>query len=248
LLDVEGIPAIVRLVNQVGNSKHVQRRDIVVCTTARPNDDLLVQIVSAAGASVFRGSTDDLIDRLYKGAEAYGFDVVLEVDGDDICADPEYMDLAIEAVLSRAADVAVSGTGLPLGAGSKAFRAACLKRIFDTYVPGRNDTGFGYYLTKSGLFSVYEIQPVRPSHLMPDLRLTLDYPEDLEVFRQIYARAGKVEVTLDIIRGILDVAPELKTINSGLDPAYWERTKALLAQHPLKLRVDGAVKDISADL
>ena len=247
LLDVAGKPAIARLIDQVGRSRFVARHDIVVCTTERANDDALVAAARSAGAAVFRGNTDDLIDRLHKAAQAFRFDFVVEVDGDDICADPEYMDLALEAVCAGVADVVVSGTGLPLGAGSKAFATSCLTRIFETYLPGANDTGFGYYLTKSGLFSVRAIDPVRPGHVMPDVRLTLDYPEDLEVFRQIYARAGDAPVSLDVIRRIVDQVPSLKAVNAGRDPAYWERTKALLDKYPLQLRVDGVVKTIGVD-
>jgi len=247
LLDVAGASAIARLIDQVSRCKYLKRREIVVCTTSRGSDDRLARAVAETGASVFRGSTEDLIDRLHQAAKEAAFEIILEVDGDDICADAEYMDLAIEAVVAGVADVAVSGLDLPLGAGSKAFTSDCLAKIFDCYVPGKNDTGFGYYLTRSGLFSVVSIPPARPSHLMSDVRLTLDYPEDLELFREIYSRAGDSEMCLDVIRRIVDAQPSLKTINAGLDPQYWQRTKQLLNEHPLQLRVDGIIKNIGSD-
>jgi spore coat polysaccharide biosynthesis protein SpsF len=248
LLDVAGVPALERLVTQVLACGHVVRADLVICTTKRPQDDPLREAASRCGVQLFRGSTDDLIDRLFEAARAAALDVVLEVDGDDICAEPTYMAACIEAVLSGAAEVAVSGDGLPLGMGSKAFRADCLTRIVDAYIPGRNDTGFGYYLTRSKLFRVSALPARCPDHVMPDVRLTLDYAQDLELFRAVYGslRPGSGgAVTADEVCALLRRKPELRSLNAGLDESYQQRTRELIERHPLKLRVAGAIVDLA---
>lgn len=249
LLDVSGELAIHRLISLAERSAHLERRNIIVCTTERPSDDPLAEAVDAFGASVFRGHTDDLIDRLYQASLAYPSDIVIEIDGDDLCADPAYMDLAVERIYTGAAEVAVSGDGLPLGTGSKAFAARCLAAVHRAYVPGTNDTGFGYFLTKSGLFNVATIEPVTTAHRLPELRLTLDYPEDLEVFRRIYAAAdaaGK-PATLDFICGFAHTHPELLEINANLDEGYWQRTQEIMSRNPLRIRVDGDLVTIGPD-
>ncbi len=248
LQDVAGVPAFRRLLTQVLASGVVTREAVTICTTERAQDDALVTAADACGVGVFRGSTDDLIDRLWRATLQAGLDVVLQVDGDDMCVEPSYMAACVGQVIGGAAEVAQCGEGLPLGLGSKAFKADCLGRIFDCYVPGQNDTGFGYYLTKSSLFRVTAIAPRRPDHVMPDLRLTLDYPEDLELFRAVYGalRGSRDQaVTVDEICSLVRREPHLKDLNAGLDPGYWQRTRQLLREHPLKLRVAGRVVEVA---
>jgi spore coat polysaccharide biosynthesis protein SpsF (cytidylyltransferase family) len=245
LLDVAGCSALHRLVTQVAACKYVDRSRIVVCTTERPQDDPLMQAAAELGIGLFRGSTDDLIDRMYRAAREHRFDVVLQIDGDDILADPDYMTRCVESVQQGRSEVCCCGAGLPLGSASKAFRFEALRKVFETYVPGTNDTGFGYFLTRSKLFQVATVDPVQPADVMPELRLTLDYPEDLELFRAIYSalRGSRAEaVRTAEICALVRSQPHLLGINAGLDEGYWERTRQIMEKHPLQLRVgDGTV-------
>jgi spore coat polysaccharide biosynthesis protein SpsF (cytidylyltransferase family) len=239
LLDVAGLPAVQRLITQVAACGYVSHRQILVCTTARAEDDRLAATAAALGVGVFRGSTDDLIDRLRHAALSHQFDTILQVDGDDLCADPGYMAACLEAVLRGDGDVACCPEGLPLGAASKAFRYDCLETVFQAYIPGKNDTGFSYYLTRSRMFKVVQAA-LDPLHRMPGLRLTLDYPEDLELFRFIFQqlRAGTDKaVSLTEVCALARAHPHLREINAALDPGYWHRTRELMARNPLRLRI-----------
>lgn len=246
LLDVSGKPAIVRLIDQVERSTYLSRRDIVVCTTSRASDDPLAEAVVSAGAKVFRGNTDDLIDRLYQASVAHPSDLIVQIDGDDLCPDMYYADLALDAVRSGKCDVAYSGPGLPLGAGTKAFKHSCLKRVYEAYIPGKNDTGFGYYLTKSDLFNVLSIDAPPLPPLASRIRITLDYEEDLELFRQIYNYSDKSSVppSVEFILQLIESRPELAEINADLDEGYWERTRELINLHPLQLRINGKIRKV----
>jgi spore coat polysaccharide biosynthesis protein SpsF len=242
LQDIEGVSAVQRLVTQIVACGHMGRERIVICTTERPQDDALVSVAATLGVGLYRGNTDDLIDRMYHASLEYHLDVILQVDGDDICADPQYMSMCLESVLRDNAEVACCGEGLPLGAASKAFRFACLETIFKSYIPGQNDTGFGYYLTKSGIFKLASIPVLNSQHVMPDLRLTLDYPEDLALFRAIIRDLrGSADVAVEVgeICALVRSNPELKRMNADLDRGYWERTREIMSRHPLRLRVGG---------
>ena len=57
-----GKPMIHHLIDRLAACRHIQDTgDIVVCTTEDPSDDPLVPVVEEYGASVFRGSRDDII-------------------------------------------------------------------------------------------------------------------------------------------------------------------------------------------
>ncbi len=246
LMPIVGRPAVHHLLDRCFASRHLCPDRVIVCTTTDPEDDPLVPVVEQTGAHVFRGNRDDLIDRLYHAARAHQFDIILQVDGDDICTDTHYMDLCTDKLLADPVLDIVYGDGLPLGLSTRVVRTAAFKKVFESYKPGKNDTGFMYYLTRSGLFNVATVEPTSPAHMHATARLTLDYGEDLAFFRAIFERIyrpGQVFGVGDIC-ALLEREPELLKINAGLDEKYWERTRELVNEESLQIRTPQGVKQI----
>ncbi|MGH8671295.1 MAG: cytidylyltransferase domain-containing protein [Burkholderiales bacterium] len=246
LKSIVGRPTVHHLLDRCFASRYIEPAQVVVCTTTDPEDDPLVPVVESIGAQVFRGSRDDLIDRLYRAADYYGLEIILQVDGDDICTDTLYMDLCTEVLLNdEAVDVAY-GEGLPLGLSTRVVRTRAFKKVFDCYKPGKNDTGFMYYLTRSGFFNVVTVKPRSPRYTHPTARLTLDYEEDLAFFTAIFERLyrpGKV-FGVEEICDLLKREPDLLRINAGLDEKYWKRTRELVNEESLEIRTPDGVRRI----
>jgi len=246
LKPIVGRPAVHHLLDRCFASHHLSPERVIVCTTTDPEDDALVPAVEQTGARIFHGNRDDLVDRLHRAAEAHALDVILQVDGDDICTDTLYMDLCTDRLLAEPRLDVVYGDGLPLGVSTRVVRAGALRKVFESYKPGKNDTGFMYYLTRSGLFNVATVTPVSPAHAHPTARLTLDYDEDLAFFRAIFERLycpGQVFGVAEIC-ALLEREPALLEINAGLDEKYWERTRDLVNEELLEIRTTGGVKRI----
>ncbi|PYS67385.1 MAG: hypothetical protein DMF73_19450, partial [Acidobacteria bacterium] len=75
------------------------------------------------------------------------------------------------------------------------------------------------------MFQVYDLPIENPAHRQPNLRMTLDYPEDLEFFRRIFASLyvhGKV-FSLDEILQLLHDNPAIVEINRHCAIAYKKR-------------------------
>ena len=189
LLSIVGRPVITHLLDRLYRSRYLRPSDVVVCTTQDASDDPLVPVVEAAGAQVFRGSREDLIDRFRNAVRAFGFDAVIQADGDDPCADPLYMDLCMERLLTDESLGIVVPQGLPLGLASKAIRASAIERVWEAHLSKRNDTGFIYYFTRTALCKSAIVAPMGPDHQHDTARLTLDYPEDLAFFRAVFRGA-----------------------------------------------------------
>src|ERR1039457_1750763 len=186
LLPIGGRPMIAHLLDRVFASRFLAARDVIVCTTEDPTDDRLVPVVESAGASVFRGSRDDLIDRFHKAILRFGFDAVIQVDGDDPFADTGYMDRCLELLREDTSLGIVTTVDLPLGLGSKAFRASAAETVWRHHLSERNDTGFIYYFTRTGLCRVGHVYPASGGHRHATARVTLDYPEDLLFFERLF--------------------------------------------------------------
>lgn len=228
LQPIVGRPMITHLLDRVCASKFLVPDRVVVCTTEEVEDDALVPVVEKTGVSVFRGSRDDIIDRFYRAAEHFGFEAVIQADGDDPCTDTHYMDLCMERLLADSSLDIVIATDLPLGLASKAIRRAAIQKVWEHHLTERNDTGFIYYFTKTRLCTVGTVSAA-PSHRHETARLTLDYPEDLAFFRAIFGELfeeGKIFGVGEIIE-LLRRQPELLRINAGLDERYMERTREL---------------------
>lgn len=224
--EISGIPAVCHLLDRVCATQHISKENVVVCTTEDKSDDRLVEIVEAYGAKVFRGARDDIIKRFYDAIHAFDFDIILQVDGDDILADPFYMGLTVQALLDDPTVDIASCQGLPLGIAAKSFTRDAMEKVFRSYQTTQNDTGFIYFFTKTGLCKQHVIYPLSDKHVFNEARLTLDYAEDFEVFRIIIESInnGNALFSLEELVAYLKAHPEVVNINQFLDKQYWQRT------------------------
>jgi spore coat polysaccharide biosynthesis protein SpsF len=243
LIPIQGRPAILHLLDRLFASRYLSPSDVVLCTTTDESDDPLVSIAQSVGARVFRGSRDNIIDRLNEAVAAYKFDAVIQADGDDPCSDPTYMDLCMDRLIADPELGIVLTEGLPLGLGTKAIRSSAIRTVWANHVTQQNDTGFIYYFTRTGLCKVARVMPLGPDHVHMQARLTLDYPEDLAFFEALFLELykGKTVFGIEEIVALLRRRPELVEINSNVNEQYWKRTQQL-AQ--LEYRVEGKIYKI----
>jgi spore coat polysaccharide biosynthesis protein SpsF len=246
LMSIAGRPAVLHLLERLFASRYLTPERVVVCTTEEASDDRLVPVVEASGARVFRGSRDDIIDRFHRATEQYGFDAVLQVDGDDPFTDTLYMDFCMDHLLAHEELDLVRSEGLPLGLNSKAIRARAIRRVREHRISEKNDHGFILLFTETGLCSTAALTPVTPAHQHPTARVTLDYPEDLAFFNALHAAAARLHprFTVAEIVAALRADPALIGINTHLNTAYQQRTEALL---DLKYRREGRTYRLGVD-
>ncbi len=238
LADLGGRPVIVRMIERLASSRFLSLNDVVLCTTEDSTDDELAAVAASVGASVFRGDRDDLVRRLADAVAAHGLEVVVEADGDDPFIDIGYVDRAVELLLHHSDVDVVVAPELPLGLAAKVVRGSAFERVRASYRTTSNDTGFMYFFTRSGLCKVEALPPGRPEHLRPEIRLTLDYEEDLELMRTVFNRLGGASRVfgVDEIVTLFEESPALLEVNSHLNEEYWDRTEDLV---DLEFEVDG---------
>jgi spore coat polysaccharide biosynthesis protein SpsF len=76
-----------------------------------------------------------------------------------------------------------------------------------------------YMFENPGRFLIQRLNPPNQQLCRPDLRLTVDYPEDLIVVRQLYGalRQSAEYIRLTSIIEYLDAHPQLKEVNGWID-------------------------------
>ena len=196
---------------------------IIVCTSTNPQDDRLADLAAAEGISCFRGDEDDVVKRLCEAANAFDLDYILSITADCPFSDPGYADKIVEEYERTDADF-IRALELPHGAYSYGVKPSAFRKVLE--IKDEADTEvWGRYFTDTDLFKVYDLRVENPLHRQPDLRMTLDYPEDLEFFRAVFANLyepGKV-FSLDEILQFLQAHPEVVNINRHREADYKKR-------------------------
>ena len=73
--------------------------DVVVATTNETGDDPIAQWCNANGVSVFRGSEDDVLDRVAGAASHYEADAIVQMGADSAYLDYLLVDQLVECYL-----------------------------------------------------------------------------------------------------------------------------------------------------
>lgn len=191
LADIGGRPVLARMVERVRRSSQIH--DLVIATSTAPQDDAIAEWAEGVGIPVFRGSEDDVLQRVSDAHAQMGSEVIVELTGDCPLIDPALIDLAVETFFANSCDVvssAHSGT-YPSGTDVQVFRASDLMEVAATIADPavREHVSLHFYETPERYRVIHLVAPV--SSRLPGTRLDLDYPEDLEFIRAVFAELEK---------------------------------------------------------
>lgn len=237
LQPVENRPIFSHMLDRLKLAKRVD--EIIVCTSTNPQDDPLIELAEAEGVASFRGDEDDVVKRLSDAATAFNLDYILSITADCPFSDPVYADRIVEAYLQTNADL-IRALTLPHGAFSYGVKPEAFRKIVEIK-DQTNTEVWGRYFTDTDLFEVYDLPIENELHRQPGLRMTLDYPADLEFFKAVFAalyRPGEV-FTLDEILRFLRDHPEVVAINRDCAAPFQKRW---LSQSSIKLKPRYEVK------
>ena len=95
-------PSLQYTINQLQSCKTLDK--IIVATTNFSEDDVIVNHLENIGMDIFRGSSDDVLDRYFQCAKHYGLSSILRVTADCPLIDPEIVDHGISIFLSENCD------------------------------------------------------------------------------------------------------------------------------------------------
>lgn len=220
LLHIGGKHAIEHVIER---AKKTKADKIILCTTALYPDMKLCDIAEAHGISSFRGHIYDKLMRWWNAGKKYRVDFFVTFDGDDILCDPELADLAFDQYDRTNADF-IEAPNVPCGAFTYGIKFDALHEVCK--IKGSEDTEMMVpYFTESGLFRVEELQNVPIELQRPEIRMTLDYEDDLKLFRNIFDHFRTNDFSLRDVIKYLDEHPEVQMINHYLQEKFLENQK-----------------------
>lgn len=180
-----GAPMILRQIERVRRAARIDR--LVVATSEEASDDVLAQVLGAAGVEVFRGPLDDVLARFVGALEACPAEHVVRLTADCPLADPEVIDAAIALHLQSGADYTqnrLDPKGYPKGQDVEVITAPSLRRAAAAACTPeeREHVTWGVWSHPER----YRIARLRPPVDEGQVRWTVDRPDDLEFVRAVY--------------------------------------------------------------
>ena len=131
--DLSGSPLIERILQRVKKVKKIGK--IIIATTKKREDDILVGIAKSNRVEIFRGSENDLVDRYYQAVKGKNVGHILRLPADNPIPDPTEYNRLINYHLKTNNDFSSNicnfmKNGYPDGFGVEIFTANSLKRIW----------------------------------------------------------------------------------------------------------------------
>lgn len=188
LMDINGVPALTRLVRRLRRCRRLD--DIVVATTVAPADDAIATWAGSQSVACYRGSEEDVLQRVVEAQQHLASEVTVEITGDSILTDPAVVDLGVETFLNNDCDVVTNAypETWPMGVNVQVFRTEALVEVAESVVDKacREHVSLYFYEHPEKYRIISLTSP--PGQQGAHLRWQLDYLEDLIFLREVYRR------------------------------------------------------------
>jgi len=214
LLDTCGKPALQRVIERLRAAKCLD--DVIVAMPEGKNDDELAAFCEKMGYSYFRGDEEDVLSRVLEAARNFQVDVIVEVTADCPLLDWNHVDHLVKLFLSGDYDF-VSNVGertFPRGYDIRVFSREALERANRDCgnAIDRQHVSTAMYLNPTTKQNYKCLNwPAPAGQNRPDIEVTLDTPEDLELIRWIFGfetQGYNLELTCQNVINLLDTYPD----------------------------------------
>lgn len=188
LMPVLGKPMLQLMIERVRKAKYVN--DIIVATTTNDTDDPVANLCAELNIKVFRGSEHDVLARVYNAHKTFGSNIVVELTGDCPLIEPQLIDLCILTFLNQDLDYVATNQvkTYPNGQAVQVFSFELLEYL--------NFNALTEYDREHVSPSIYQNPDkyrlryidAKDAHHAPDIRTTLDTPEDFRIINAVYEK------------------------------------------------------------
>lgn len=188
LLPLAGRPALERLIERVKRSRYIDT--VIVATTEHRDDDPIAMLATQLGVSVFRGSENDVLDRVLSAARFFNVDIIVEITGDCPLMDPELIDRGVTAFFEHEVDYAsnILKRSYPDGFDVQVFSTAVLSDVASRTNDPIDRVHVSWYIYHHPRRYRLLNWVAPPDCTAPELRLTLDERSDYELLNTIFER------------------------------------------------------------
>ena len=218
LKKISGEESLSLLIKRIKKCKKID--EIILATSKNKNDQKLERIASRCKIKFFKGDLENVSNRFFEAAKKFKLDHIVRITGDDILRDEIMIDKAVVSHLENSCDVTIT-TNMPYGTQTEIFTFECIKAIMENAEELNNTEYLEWFLQNDRNFSVNYL---KSDYIFnQDIRLTLDYPEDLKLFEKIFSHFKKIKkknFSLEDVISFVSSDPKILKINNFLLPKF----------------------------
>jgi spore coat polysaccharide biosynthesis protein SpsF len=214
LKKIHGKPMIKHMIDRLKLSKIPSQ--IILCTSTVSQDDPLEELAIQENIKCYRGDPEDVLLRLFNAAKKFKVDTVINCTADNPFVDPKYIDLIYDFHIKQGNDFSKIN-GLPWGTFSYAISTNALEKACELKDESDTEVWHGYFM-ETGNFKWGSMKVEDKELFWPDLRLTVDVPEDFEMISRIFDELydGKSVFSLKEILALCKKKPQIPKINNNI--------------------------------
>ena len=217
LIDKKQYSILQLLIKQLQKAKKID--EIVFAISENPGNEIFIDFAKKHNLKFIEGDDHDVLKRLIDGAKYVNADIICRTTPENPFIYWEGIDSVIEKHIKGNFDFSVV-EDIPLGCG---FEVINLKSFELSHKFGnqrhRSELCSLYIYENQKKFKINRFFPDKKLQ-RPEIRLTVDNPEDLILVRKIYEKIGRNEkpIHLQKIIEFIDKNPSLTNINSHIIP------------------------------
>ena len=201
------------LINQIKKSKSI--KEIILAISNKPGNEIFVDFAQKNKLKFVLGDDDDVLKRLIDAAKYSDSDIIFRVTPENPFIYWEGIDDLIKKHIFGKYDLSII-EGLPLGSNYEIINRNALEISHKNgNKKHRSELCTLYINENQKKFKILKSKPAKKI-TRPDIRLTVDTPEDLIISRLIYKKISnnKKIISLENIIKFLDKNPEVLKINA----------------------------------
>lgn len=205
-------------IRRIKKSKYLD--EIIIATTDKTEDDIIVKICEKENIKCFRGSEKDVLGRHYFAAKENFLDVIVRFTSDCPCIDSKILDMVIEEYLkddSYDFVATVLKRTFPIGLDVEVIKFSAIEKAYKEAKEEYQREHVTDYIYENP--NIFKLKNVCSTDIYnkPELRITLDTQEDYmllcAIYDYLYYKDNYFSAT-DVIK-LFDEKPWLKYLNNN---------------------------------
>lgn len=202
------------LLKQLKHSKFLDKK--IIATTNNPKDDVIEKFTTSNNIKLFRGDSDNVLDRYYQCAKRFSLTHIVRITADNPLIDPDIIDQAIKKYSTFKYDYLTNSIDRTFPNGTEveifSFDALEIAWKYAKKISEREHVT-PYFYNNPKKFKIHHFKQEKNQS---KFRYTIDRKEDYALVVEILSRIKKRPIRTSDIIDLLTTNPQLLKLNSHI--------------------------------
>ena len=185
IMKVRNKPLLKYLVDRLKNIKAIN--DIVLCTTTKKTDDVLVKLSKKMRINIYRGSENNVLKRVYYAAKKYSADIIVQITADCPIIDYRIVSKAIRLFKKYSPDCVSNSfiRSFPDGMDVNVISMEALEKSFHMAINKKYKEHVTLFIKDNPKKFKIKNMIAKNNYFWPQLGVTLDEKNDYLLIKKI---------------------------------------------------------------